>query len=134
MKLRNFEQDLDIFSKQFFCEQKLIIQLNLSFQHIIVTQSIFVFPITELGNRLPPTPTDVFFKSWSARFQLLTCSWHQKTKPLIHQFTNSKCYIKARKSCKTTFYDVLFLIYSFKKHFKICFFHFKGFIRHFEVL
>ena len=29
---------------------------------------------------------------------LLTCSWHQKTKPRIHQFTNLKCWIKARES------------------------------------
>ena len=30
--------------------------------------------------------------------QLSTCSWHQKTKPRIHQFTNSKCCNKIRNN------------------------------------
>ena len=32
-----------------------------------------------------------------------TCSWHQKTKPRIHQFTNLKCCIKAIEPLKTHF-------------------------------
>ena len=35
-------------------------QLNSSLKHIIVTQSILLFPITELSNQLPPMPTDFF--------------------------------------------------------------------------
>ena len=45
------------FSKQ---PTQLIVELNSSLQHIIVTESISVFPITELGNQLPPTLTDFF--------------------------------------------------------------------------
>ena len=36
-------------------------------------------------------------------YLLITCSWHQKTKPPIHQFTNLKCCIKAREPFKTPF-------------------------------
>ena len=33
----------------------------------------------------------------------VTCSWHQKTKPRILQFTNLKCCIKAKVPFKTPF-------------------------------
>ena len=46
----------------------------------------------------------------------------QTTNSPIHQFTNLKCCIKARKSFKTPFNGVLFLVYYFKKYFKLCFF------------
>ena len=38
-----------------------------------------------------------------ANTYVITCSWHQKTKPRILQFTNLKCCIKARESFKTPF-------------------------------
>ena len=65
---------------------------------------------------------------------LLTCSWHKKMKPQILQFTNLKCWIKAREPLKSLFNGVLFLIYYFKKTFKALLFHFKGFMRHFAAL
>ena len=57
----------------------------------------------------------------------LTCSWHQKTKPRIHQFTNLKCCRKAREPFKTLINginSVLFL--TLKKHFQPCFFILKA--------
>ena len=35
--------------------------------------------------------------------RFLTCSWHQKTKPRIHQITNLKCCMKAREPFKPHF-------------------------------
>ena len=43
------------------------------------------------------------FSLWSSFHCTLICSWHQKTKLQIHQFTNLKCCIKARESFKTPF-------------------------------
>ena len=60
----------------------------------------------------------------------VTCSWHQKPKPPVHQFTNLKCCIKARELFKTPnpcLNGVLFLIYPLKNHFKPCFFILKIF-------
>ena len=57
---------------------------------------------------------------------LLTCSWHQKMKPWILQFTNLKCWIKGQRTLLETL-ETLFLIYYFKKHFKPCFFILKTF-------
>ena len=61
--------------------------------------------------------------SWHFR-RYLTCSWHHKTKPRIHQFTTLKCCIKSL--LKPIFNGVLFLIYYFKKHLKSCFFILKA--------
>ena len=52
-------------------------------------------------------------------FRSITCSWHQKTKPQIHRFTNLKCRMKARESFKPLFLMIF--------HFKPCFFILKTF-------
>ena len=55
---------------------------------------------------------------------LLTCSWHKKMKPQIHQFTNLKYCKKttAQRHLKPLYYGVLFLIHYFEKCFKPCLF------------
>ena len=70
-----------------------------------------------------------------ANFDWLTCSWHQKAKPWIHQFTNLKCCIKAREPFKTHFWwyviyyvkKVLSLAFSILKALKDILQHFSGF-------
>ena len=57
---------------------------------------------------------------------LLTCLWHQNTKPRILQFTNLKCCMKAREPFKPGYNGALFLFYYFKKYFKPCFFILKA--------
>ena len=69
------------------------------------------------------------------KYVFLTCSWHQKTKPRINQFTNLKCCIKAREPFKTPFLWCIILIFYFQKHFKPCFFiliAFKDILQHFK--
>ena len=51
-----------------------------------------------------------------------------------HEFTNFKCYMKAREPFKTPFKRCIISSLSLtKKHFNTRFFHFKGFKRHFLV-
>ena len=79
----------------------------------------------------------LLYKLFCYRTKLLTCSWHQKTKPLIPQFTNLMCCKKARVHLKSVLNRALFLIYYFKKHFKPCFFIlkvFKDILQHFKFL
>ena len=49
----------------------------------------------------------------------ITCSWHQKTNSLIHEF--KVLYKGQRAILKPLFNGVLFLIYYFKNHSKPCF-------------
>ena len=67
----------------------------------LLGQKLFVCFLGEL--KKPKCPFKI---NWP-----LTCSWYQKTKPPINQFTNLKCCIKAREPFKTAFSNVLFLIY-----------------------
>ena len=60
-------------------------------------------------------------KMWSHAGLLITCSWHQKTKPQIHQFTNLKCCMKSREPFKPLFNGVFFLIYYFKNILSLAF-------------
>ena len=41
----------------------------------------------------------------------ITCSWHQKTKPRIHQFINLRCCIKVREPFKTPFLMVYYFVF-----------------------
>ena len=69
----------------------------------------------------------LWWENVTARYIILsciTCSWHQKTKPWIHQSTNLKCCIKARHAFK---YPYLLL----QKTFQGLFFHFKDILQHF---
>ena len=50
----------------------------------------------------------------------------KKTKPRIHQFTNSKCYKKTREPFKTLFNGLLFIMYYLKIHFQPCLFILKA--------
>ena len=61
--------------------------------------------------------------------RLLTCSWHKKTKPRIHQFTNLKCCIKTWEPFETPFeWCIIFCLFPLK-HFKPCFFISKAFLK-----
>ena len=63
------------------------------------------------------------------RFYLpVTCSWHQKSNSPILQFSNLKCYIKAKEPYKTPFfYGVLVLMHYFKDILSLFFFILKAF-------
>ena len=54
------------------------------------------------------------WQSWSRE---LTCSWHQKTKPGIHQITNLKCYKKARYPFLNPFFVVYYFLFITLKTF-----------------
>ena len=60
--------------------------------------------LSQLQRMMPKSKTfkNLFIeKDWP--WWRLTCSWHQKTKPPILQFTNLKCCIKAREPFKPPF-------------------------------
>ena len=60
----------------------------------------------------------------------IICSWHQKTKPRILQFTNLKCCIKTRETFKTPFY---FLFTTFK-NISSMLFHLKDILQHYKLV
>ena len=74
--------------------------------------------------------TQTFFEEFRS-FDLFVTSKNEITNPPIHKL---KCCMKTRKPFKTPFNGASFLIYYIKKHFKPCFFHFKGFKIHFAAL
>ena len=85
----------------------------------------FLYACFSLVNNILKDPTylPIYFLN-----DLITCSWHQKTKPRILQLTNLKCCIKVRGPPKTPFFNgALFLIYQFEKYSKPCFFILKTF-------
>ena len=93
----------------------------------------------EKENKFPIGQKGIFFLSCEhlRKSKQIICSWHQKTKPQIHQFTNLKCCIKAKEPFKTPFIVVSFLIYYFKNYFKPCVFilkTLKDILQHFELV
>ena len=72
-------------------------ELKLSLNYKLFTTCFHEFQI--------PNPESRFFFWYVGP---ITCSWHQKTKPRIDQFTNLRCCIKAREPFKTPFWFWLF--------------------------